>query len=55
MQFAWICGTGPEYRKIGRRVIYAVTDVVAWAESGAKQSTSDPHSNPAPAKRATSK
>ena len=44
-------GTGPEYRKIGGRVIYAATDIVAWAESGAKQSTSDPRSNPAPAKR----
>ena len=46
-------GTGPEYRKIGGRVIYAATDIVAWAESGAKQSTSDPRCSPAPARRPT--
>ncbi len=35
-------GTGPTYRKIGGRVIYALDDLKAWADLGAKQSTSDP-------------
>jgi len=34
-------GTGPLYRKVGGRVIYALTDLVAWAERGARRSTSD--------------
>lgn len=44
-------GTGPEYRKLGGRVLYATADVLAWAESGAQQSTTDTRSHPAPAKR----
>ena len=35
-------GTGPTYRKIGGRVIYALDDLKAWADLGAKTSTSDP-------------
>ena len=35
-------GTGPTYRKIGGRVVYAVDDLKAWADRGAKTSTSDP-------------
>jgi len=35
-------GTGPTYRKIGGRVVYAITDLQAWADQGAKSSTSDP-------------
>ncbi len=35
-------GTGPTYRKIGGRVVYAVEDLKAWADRGAKISTSDP-------------
>src|ERR1700745_3709150 len=35
-------GTGPKYRKIGGRVIYALEDLQAWADRGAKTSTSDP-------------
>ena len=35
-------GTGPKYRKIGGRVIYALDDLKAWADVGAKTSTSDP-------------
>jgi hypothetical protein len=46
-------GTGPEYRKIGGRVIYATSDILAWAESGAQRSTSDARSTPAPARRRT--
>lgn len=34
-------GTGPRYSKIGGRVVYRVEDLQAWAERGAKQSTSD--------------
>jgi predicted DNA-binding transcriptional regulator AlpA len=35
-------GTGPKYRKIGGRVVYALDDLKAWADLGAKSSTSDP-------------
>jgi hypothetical protein len=35
-------GTGPTYRKIGGRVVYALDDLKAWADLGAKSSTSDP-------------
>ena len=35
-------GTGPTYRKIGGRVVYAVDDLKAWADLGVKTSTSDP-------------
>jgi len=35
-------GTGPTYRKVGGRVIYAVADLRAWADRGLRSSTSDP-------------
>jgi predicted DNA-binding transcriptional regulator AlpA len=35
-------GTGPRYRKIGGRVVYALDDLQSWVSTGAKQSTSDP-------------
>ncbi|MGY4258104.1 putative DNA-binding transcriptional regulator AlpA [Bradyrhizobium sp. USDA 4516] len=35
-------GTGPEYHKIGGRVVYSVADLTAWAKLGKKKSTSDP-------------
>ncbi|WP_076861784.1 helix-turn-helix transcriptional regulator [Bradyrhizobium mercantei] len=35
-------GTGPEYHKIGGRVVYSVADLTAWAKQGKKKSTSDP-------------
>jgi predicted DNA-binding transcriptional regulator AlpA len=35
-------GTGPTYRKIGGRVVYALADLQAWADRGVKSSTSDP-------------
>jgi predicted DNA-binding transcriptional regulator AlpA len=35
-------GTGPTYRKIGARVVYALDDLKAWADRGARASTSDP-------------
>jgi len=35
-------GTGPRYRKIGGRVVYALDDLQNWVSTGTKQSTSDP-------------
>jgi hypothetical protein len=35
-------GTGPVYRKLGGRIVYAITDLDAWAALGARNSTSDP-------------
>ena len=35
-------GTGPTYRKIGGRVVYALDDLKAWADRGTKTSTADP-------------
>ncbi len=34
-------GTGPIYRKIGGRVLYAVRDLESWSANGARKSTSD--------------
>lgn len=44
-------GTGPNYRKLGGRVVYAVDDLQAWTERGAVTSTSDPRGAVLPAKR----
>ncbi|WP_315769895.1 MULTISPECIES: helix-turn-helix domain-containing protein [unclassified Bradyrhizobium] len=45
-------GTGPAYRKLGGRVVYALEDLRAWADGGVKTSTSDPgKSTVLPAKR----
>ena len=46
-------GTGPAYRKLGGRVVYAVDDLETWAERGAVTSTSDPRGQVLPAKRLT--
>ena len=47
-------GTGPTYRKLGGRVVYALDDLKAWVDRGAKKSTSDPGSGAVlPAKRHT--
>ena len=35
-------GTGPRYSKLGGRVVYRLEDLQAWADLGAKKSTSDP-------------
>ena len=40
-QWRWQ-GRGPRYLKIGGRVVYALDDLQAWADLGAKNSTSDP-------------
>lgn len=46
-------GTGPAYRKIGGRVVYATEDLTAWADRGLQSSTSDPRrGRVSPAKRA---
>lgn len=34
-------GTGPTYRKIGGRVVYALTDLQGWADRGLRNSTTD--------------
>jgi hypothetical protein len=34
-------GTGPTYRKIGGRVVYAVPDLQAWADRGVRTSTGE--------------
>ena len=34
-------GTGPAYRKLGGRVVYAVADLQAWIEASARHSTSE--------------
>lgn len=35
-------GTGPDYRKLGRRIVYSVADLDAWAERGRRHSTKQP-------------
>jgi hypothetical protein len=35
-------GTGPIFRKLGGKVVYAIDDLDAWAAIGTRQSTSDP-------------
>lgn len=35
-------GTGSIYRKLGGRIVYAISDLDSWAERGLRHSTSDP-------------
>ena len=35
-------GGGPRFRKFGRRVMYAMTDLEAWADAQVYDMTSDP-------------
>lgn len=35
-------GTGPVYRRLGGRIVYAIPDLEAWASLGTRRSTSDP-------------
>lgn len=45
-------GTGPVFRKLGGRIVYALVDLDAWAEIGTRRSTSDQGSGTVhPAKR----
>lgn len=47
-------GTGPTYRKLGGRVVYALEDLKVWVDRGTKTSTSDPGKGAVlPAKRHT--
>jgi hypothetical protein len=36
-----VLGGGPRFRKFGRRVVYALDDLVSWAEARGCDSTSD--------------
>ena len=47
-----VYGTGPIYRKLGGRVVYAVADLQAWADRGIRQSTSDLSATSIPTLRA---
>lgn len=35
-------GGGPRFRKLGRRVVYTLSDLDTWADAHACESTSDP-------------
>ena len=37
-----VIGGGPKFRKFGRRVMYAVSDLDAWADARSYAATSDP-------------
>lgn len=37
-----VIGGGPRFRKFGRRVLYAVADLEAWADSHSFEATCDP-------------
>lgn len=37
-----VIGGGPRFRKFGRRVMYAVADLEAWADARSFEATSDP-------------
>nr|WP_313023923.1 helix-turn-helix domain-containing protein [Pseudomonas lopnurensis] len=37
-----VIGGGPKFRKFGRRVMYAVADLDAWADARSYEATSDP-------------
>jgi predicted DNA-binding transcriptional regulator AlpA len=39
-------GTGPIFRKLGGRVVYAIDDLETWAAERARSSTSDPGKPP---------
>lgn len=41
-------GTGPIFRKLGGRVVYAIDDLEAWAAERARNSTSDPRPQASP-------
>ena len=37
-----VIGGGPRFRKFGRRVMYAIVDLEAWADARSFEMTSDP-------------
>jgi hypothetical protein len=36
-----LTGSGPVYRKLGGRVVYALADLIAWADLCTRRSTAD--------------
>ncbi len=47
-------GTGPVYRKLGGRIVYAIEELNRWADLGTRRSTCDPGNGVVhPAKRIT--
>lgn len=36
-----LTGEPPRFTKLGSRVVYALSDLLAWAEAGTRSSTSD--------------
>lgn len=36
-------GTGPVYRKLGGRIVYAIDDLQRWANRGLRTATDDPY------------
>jgi predicted DNA-binding transcriptional regulator AlpA len=44
-------GTGPLFRKLGGRVVYAIDELETWAGRGTMTSTSDPRGSVLPARR----
>jgi predicted DNA-binding transcriptional regulator AlpA len=45
-------GTGPTYRKLGGRIVYAPEDLKHWADRGVRRSTTEPGADTIhPAKR----
>ena len=36
-----MCGTGPTYRKLGGRIVYAPDELKRWADRGLRKSTND--------------
>lgn len=36
-----VLGTGPVFRRHGRKVVYTLSDLIAWSDSNAKTSTSE--------------
>ncbi len=41
-----IDGCGPAYRKLGRRVFYALNDLIEFADAQRRRSTSEPNVGP---------
>lgn len=40
-------GGGPHYHKLGRRCMYAIKDLISWAEARRRRSTSEAGDDPA--------
>ncbi len=42
LEKARVIGNGPQFRRFGRRVLYAINDLEAWADTRRCEMTSDP-------------